>query len=822
MSRDLERSHAEEEVSEAPQSRRRPAPGKVSLTSSLSAASSAAARPSGIVQMQRETGAGGGGFGGASSASMSSIGLHGGGDAPTSRMGRAFGQDFSDVKMVTDSPRATGSTEALTEGNEVHFGAGKYQPGTSGGDWLIAHELAHVTQQRGQSSTAQAFAGPSNKALERDANQAANDAVSGGSARVHLAATPGMTQRHDAFEHSQMGDMYEGTELAKGKTITTMAGAELSFGDVCAFGDFYNSPEDLMNAPREELEGLRKALHEERDHRENEDPEGKGGKTWDSDYEEATKYRGASGPTSVEGKDGAPKLTEPGKKGSTGGLSYGNLPSQKEVSKMGDGPMSESKYKEGANKGNSHHFGEGAKALYRTQHLKACKYAKLAYDREQEAKGAAKGGQAASKGASAGQGGKPAAEGGNKPENEFLETGGKPGTEGSGGSSDGGGAGGAGKKSDGSYTPAEDKKAEISDKYEGEKLESMIKVSEGFSAHFLTDCYASGHVLISTKLIRGQGIEKSKEGQPKTADEKNEELQQKFMQSAKVWLKPVTIMSGMMELMPSLDDVPDEVRDEVRAVVTPAVMGLVTGGVEAVWQTAVTANFRDLVLKTQHDILNDQIIEVTNSKGDTFSITGDSKSNAPEFVAKYKAKTMGIIAKAITASAGEVTKARKSGELPSKPKAEAFFPKMIVAKDGKKTDVNEYANDAKKMQQEFIAKAIVPGTGNPFWNMIKSFGPLAVEATINQLVAEEVIKRLKKGYNKVKKGVKKGIKKVKKGIDDGIDKAKELKDDVEEGIDEGIEKAKEIKDKLKDEAKKLKRKATGKGKAIAKALFSLL
>jgi Domain of unknown function (DUF4157) len=38
---------------------------------------------------------------------------------------------------------------AFTVGSDIFFGAGEYRPGTADGDQLIAHEVAHVAQQRG-------------------------------------------------------------------------------------------------------------------------------------------------------------------------------------------------------------------------------------------------------------------------------------------------------------------------------------------------------------------------------------------------------------------------------------------------------------------------------------------------------------------------------------------------------------------------------------------------------------------------------------------------------------------------------------------------
>jgi hypothetical protein len=64
---------------------------------------------------------------------------------------RRFGHDFSNVRVHTDS-RATASAAAIgasayTYGSNIVFGAGRYEPGTSAGRRLLAHELTHVIQQ---------------------------------------------------------------------------------------------------------------------------------------------------------------------------------------------------------------------------------------------------------------------------------------------------------------------------------------------------------------------------------------------------------------------------------------------------------------------------------------------------------------------------------------------------------------------------------------------------------------------------------------------------------------------------------------------------
>ncbi len=64
-----------------------------------------------------------------------------------------FGQDFSDVRVHTDN-RAAESASAIqalayTSGKDIVFGQGEYQPATSEGQRLLAHELVHVGQQGG-------------------------------------------------------------------------------------------------------------------------------------------------------------------------------------------------------------------------------------------------------------------------------------------------------------------------------------------------------------------------------------------------------------------------------------------------------------------------------------------------------------------------------------------------------------------------------------------------------------------------------------------------------------------------------------------------
>jgi hypothetical protein len=67
-------------------------------------------------------------------------------------MERRFGYDFSRVRIHSDAAAAWRARElgalAFTEGDDISFAAGHYSPESGAGCRLLAHELAHVVQQR--------------------------------------------------------------------------------------------------------------------------------------------------------------------------------------------------------------------------------------------------------------------------------------------------------------------------------------------------------------------------------------------------------------------------------------------------------------------------------------------------------------------------------------------------------------------------------------------------------------------------------------------------------------------------------------------------
>jgi hypothetical protein len=63
------------------------------------------------------------------------------------KMEAAFGADFSPVRIHEGAHAEAIGALAYTQGTDIHFAPGQYQPSSQRGQELIGHELAHVVQQ---------------------------------------------------------------------------------------------------------------------------------------------------------------------------------------------------------------------------------------------------------------------------------------------------------------------------------------------------------------------------------------------------------------------------------------------------------------------------------------------------------------------------------------------------------------------------------------------------------------------------------------------------------------------------------------------------
>jgi hypothetical protein len=106
-----------------------------------------------------------------------------GGGAPLhagvqSQMETSFGADFGSVRVHEGPQAASVGALAYTQGEDVHFAPGQYDPASAGGKELIGHELTHVVQQReGRVSTPQAKGAPINSDLGLEAEADAKGAA---------------------------------------------------------------------------------------------------------------------------------------------------------------------------------------------------------------------------------------------------------------------------------------------------------------------------------------------------------------------------------------------------------------------------------------------------------------------------------------------------------------------------------------------------------------------------------------------------------------------------------------------------------------------
>jgi hypothetical protein len=95
------------------------------------------------------------------------------------QLGDALGDSIHDVRVHTDEQAAAlaraVSARAFTVGSDIFFSQGEYNPTTTAGAELIAHEAAHVVQQRGAPLSGPLTVSEPGDAMEREAEAVARD-----------------------------------------------------------------------------------------------------------------------------------------------------------------------------------------------------------------------------------------------------------------------------------------------------------------------------------------------------------------------------------------------------------------------------------------------------------------------------------------------------------------------------------------------------------------------------------------------------------------------------------------------------------------------
>ena len=133
--------------------------------------------------------------------------------ATRDRLETQLGADLSDVRCHTDAVAHAVTTamgaDAVTVGSDVFFAPGRLRPDTRDGLALLAHEIAHVLQQRRADASQRPEVGAHADAWERHADDVARRVVAGETVRD--AEGPGgpvpLVQCHSSFEHRMLGDV---------------------------------------------------------------------------------------------------------------------------------------------------------------------------------------------------------------------------------------------------------------------------------------------------------------------------------------------------------------------------------------------------------------------------------------------------------------------------------------------------------------------------------------------------------------------------------------------------------------------------------------
>ena len=181
----------------------------------------------------------------------------------------SLGADLSGVRVHTGASSAAAANSlgahAYTTGQNVHFAAGQYDPGSRAGEQLLAHEVAHTVQQGAGGGGVQNKLEVSTPgdALEGEADRAAESMVEGRAAAVTPGSGAGIhrfiadpklapgkisdgghlavTGRQEAYASDDKIEEANGALVASAASVTLEKGAPLAPADPAhwhdAFGD---------------------------------------------------------------------------------------------------------------------------------------------------------------------------------------------------------------------------------------------------------------------------------------------------------------------------------------------------------------------------------------------------------------------------------------------------------------------------------------------------------------------------------------------------------------------------------------------------------
>lgn len=131
-------------------------------------------------------------------------------------MESGFGTDFSNVRVHTDSAAHDLSEQveakAFTVGNDIFFKGGNYNPSSSDGQHLLAHELTHVVQQQGATGAPTSISDPGDHA-EHEADAVADEVLGSANTAPSADAAPAVARMEEDQELDRKPDT--GSQVAR-------------------------------------------------------------------------------------------------------------------------------------------------------------------------------------------------------------------------------------------------------------------------------------------------------------------------------------------------------------------------------------------------------------------------------------------------------------------------------------------------------------------------------------------------------------------------------------------------------------------------------
>ncbi|MBE5231759.1 MAG: DUF4157 domain-containing protein [Microcystis aeruginosa PMC 728.11] len=153
------------------------------------------------------------------------------------QMESAFGTNFSGVRVHTDSTadalNQSLSARAFTTGQDIFFRQGEYNPGSSSGKELLAHELTHVVQQTGTVRGKMAIGQPDD-AYEQEADRIASQVVD----KINSSSLDQSVQRQCECEGQEKE--LEGSIMRYGQTVVQQTSPQSNLTKAVQRANTYN------------------------------------------------------------------------------------------------------------------------------------------------------------------------------------------------------------------------------------------------------------------------------------------------------------------------------------------------------------------------------------------------------------------------------------------------------------------------------------------------------------------------------------------------------------------------------------------------------